>query len=152
MQLVQVFGLLLTLPPLRVDLVVGRVGSDDVTQRDCVSVFWRKSWINPEFELNSRQTFCNYGNCYITDQCRRGSPSLFRFYCPQLSPFIVPPMCSFPDVAGSCFTAEKKNGNHPNISVICLAPNGMQISNKLKSNFSKSKHSSEVFVEIKQKR
>lgn len=51
--------------------------------------------------------FGNYGNCCIMDQCLRGSPSLFRFYCPQLSPFIVPPMFSFPDVPGSCFTAEK---------------------------------------------
>lgn len=41
MQLVQVFGFLLTPPPLRVDLVVGRVGSDDVAQRDGVGVFWR---------------------------------------------------------------------------------------------------------------
>lgn len=33
---------------------------------------------------------------------------------------------------------EKKIGNHPNISVICLAPNGTQISNKLKSNTAES--------------
>lgn len=49
----------------------------------------------------------------ITDQCLRSSPSLFRFYCPQLSPFIVPPMFSFPDVPGSCFTAGKKKAITP---------------------------------------
>lgn len=41
MQPVQVFGFLLTLPPLSINLVVGRVGSDDVAQRDGVRVFWR---------------------------------------------------------------------------------------------------------------
>lgn len=107
MQLVQVFGFLLTPPPLCVDLVVGGVASDDdVTQQDSVGVSWRsKLWINPE-PLNPGQTFATMAT--ITDQCLGGSPPLFRFYCPQLSPFIVPPMFSFPDVSGSCFTAGTK--------------------------------------------
>lgn len=106
MQSVQVFGFLLSPPPRCVDLVVGRVGSDDVTQQDSVGVLWRtKLWIIPE-PLNPGQTFA--AKATITDQCLKSSPSLFRFYCPQLSPFIVPPMFSFPDVPDSCFTAGKK--------------------------------------------
>lgn len=83
-----------------------RVCSDDVTQQDSVGMFWRSQLrINPEL-LNPGKTFAAMAT--LTDQCLGGSPSLFRFYCPQLSPFIVSPMVSFPDVAGSCFTAGKK--------------------------------------------
>lgn len=124
MQLVQVFGFLLAPPPLCLDL--GRVGSDDVAQQDSVGVFWgTKLWINPEL-LNPGQTFANFGN--YNGSVPRRFPIIVQVYCPQLSPFIVPPMFSFPDVPDSCFC-----GNHPKISVICLAPNGTQISNKLKS-------------------
>lgn len=36
----QAFGFLLTRPPLCVDLLVRRVGSDDVTQQDGMGVLW----------------------------------------------------------------------------------------------------------------
>lgn len=148
----QAFWLLLTPPTLAVDVVLA--GSDDVTQWD---VFWRAtdSLISKlqTLVLNLGQTFATIAT--ITDQClgiphHRSSFIALNFYpslCPQCSP-----RSNF-QMYKAAVSPQEKIANNPDISVKCQAPNGAQISNKLKSKSSqlKSKHSISAFAEIKPK-
>lgn len=152
MHLMQTLWVLLTPPTLGVDVVL--VGSDDVTQWD---VFWRatESLISKlqTLVLNLGQTFATMAT--ITDQClriphHRSSFIALNFYpslCPQCSP-----RSNF-QMYKAAVSPREKIANNLNISVKCQAPNGTQISNKLKSKSSqlKSKRSVSVFVEIKAK-
>lgn len=145
-QQMQMLWFLLTPPPLCTALVIA--GSDDVTQLDGMDVLWSETnplifdsapnygWILTcaVIILNPGQTFATMAT--ITGQCLRvphhcsGFIALdfYRPLCPQCSHQSHFQMCQ------AAVSLQEKISNKPNICVICLAPNGMQISNMLKLN------------------